>query len=225
MNAFDEPGTPLFLFWGSLIVIFSVTTTSWIIYTSASLIRFVHMTERRMDPYNLSSENNREKTKETTKQAILYTIASQAVIIPTAINMIGFLLLPALSSETDYVRVPLPNWYWVVIACIKPWRGFLSSVVYFRPKYNSLIKRDGVSAFQAIARVLELNDSAPIQLISSFVKGSRNVSTAVTSSCSSKKTTEDKRASASSAQGGSQPESKPAIELESDTDPKQITCA
>lgn len=75
MNAFDEPGTPLFLFWGSLIVIFSVTTTSWIIYTSASLIRFVHMTERRMDPYNLnlSSENNREKTKETTKQAILYT--------------------------------------------------------------------------------------------------------------------------------------------------------
>ena len=81
--------------------------------------------EKRLDSYRIpvsvgeSSNNNRAKTIQVTKQAIAYIVVYLIVYIPIVIK----------------VSVPISAGFYIFYATLFPLQGLLNMIVYFRPKY------------------------------------------------------------------------------------------
>ena len=88
-------------------------------------LQAVYQMEKRLDSYRIpvsvgeSSNNNRAKTIQVTKQAIAYIVVYLIVYIPIVIK----------------VSVPISAGFYIFYARLFPLQGLLNMVVYFRPKY------------------------------------------------------------------------------------------
>jgi len=61
-----------------------------------------------MDRFNVGGDVHRERTREVTKQALMYTVAWLIMIIPISVNLVALLILGGDDFSDHQV---LPNGY------------------------------------------------------------------------------------------------------------------
>lgn len=161
-SAFGQPGSTAYTVTVISALVPMMASTVWVLFCMASLVKFVHETEKMMDRFNVGGDVHRERTREVTKQALMYTVAWLIMIIPISVNLVALLILGGDDFSDHQV---LPNGYRVSIGFIVPSRGFLNFLVYFRPKFRAVKKRDSITTYNAVAKVLDVQLPNWVQLI------------------------------------------------------------
>ena len=161
---FAAPGTQVATISILVIAAMFILTALLILASMSSLVWYVYTNERRMDRFSAQLPGrNRDKTVQVAKQGFLYTAAFLIIMIPLLIN--GWML--NVTAGGDYENIPLPLGYYVFYACIFPLQGLFNFFIYFKPKIDSIRKRERTSITSSTMIALRLNSRRSSSLISS----------------------------------------------------------
>ena len=83
-----------------------------------------------------------KQTLQVAQQGIAFIVAFLVIFVPALVEML----------------TPVPHWFYWYFACVFPGQGFLNALVFFRPKYVAIRKRQDAtgSRMGAIRQILDL---------------------------------------------------------------------